>query len=118
MTKKEKQRKENNEVLQYYNKYLKDINYYEQSKLFNCQAWYGMKQSVILNGKLVYDVIPLKSYSTVVAYIVKDYANNDTICIDVLRYVYGYTATSAKHIAKFFNLLSRDSYKILRYKDI
>lgn len=117
MTKKELQRNENMTVLQYYYEYLKDINFYEQSKLFNCQAWYGMQQSVILNGKLVLDAIPLKSYNTIVAYIVKDYTNNETVCIDVLRYVYGYSATSAKHIAKFFNLLSRDSCKILRYKD-
>lgn len=39
----------------------------------------------------------LKSYNTVVAFIVKD---ND-ILVDILRYVYGYSATSAQHIAKF-----------------
>lgn len=39
----------------------------------------------------------LESYSTLVAAIVK---SNQTL-IDMLRYTYGYTATSAQHIAKF-----------------
>ena len=39
----------------------------------------------------------LQSYNTVVAFIDK---TTDT-CYDVLRMVYGYTATSAQHIAKF-----------------
>ena len=41
----------------------------------------------------------LKSYNTIIAFIDK---NTDT-CYDVLRYVYGYTSTSAQHIAKFRN---------------
>lgn len=39
----------------------------------------------------------LKSYSTVVAFIRKD----DCECFDILRKVYGYTSTNARHIAKF-----------------
>lgn len=39
----------------------------------------------------------LKSYDTIIAFIDK---NTDT-CYDVLRYVYGYTPTSAQHVAKF-----------------
>lgn len=39
----------------------------------------------------------LISYSTLVAFI--DRRTNT--CYDILRYSYGYTATSAKHIAKF-----------------
>ena len=39
----------------------------------------------------------LQSYSTIIAYIDKA---TDT-CTDILRMVYGYTATSAQHIAKF-----------------
>lgn len=39
----------------------------------------------------------LQSYRTIVAVIDR---TTDT-CIDVLRYVYGYTATSAQHISKF-----------------
>lgn len=41
----------------------------------------------------------LKSYSTFVAFIRK----KDCECFDILRNVYGYTATSAQHIAKFKN---------------
>lgn len=39
----------------------------------------------------------LRSYNTVVAVIDKDTGN----CYDVLRMVYGFTATSAQHITKF-----------------
>ena len=39
----------------------------------------------------------LRSYETFVALIVK----NTNTCIDMLRQVYGYTHTSAQHIAKF-----------------
>lgn len=39
----------------------------------------------------------LKSYASYVAFIRK----SDGECFDVLRRVYGYTATSAQHIAKF-----------------
>ena len=39
----------------------------------------------------------LQSYNTIVAFIEK---STDT-CYDILRLVYGYTATSAQHIAKF-----------------
>lgn len=46
-------------------------------------------------GKLMYYV--LRSYQTIVAAID---VSNDTL-YDFLRYVYGYTATSAKHISKF-----------------
>ena len=41
--------------------------------------------------------VVLRSYNTLVAFIDK---NTDTL-YDVLRYVYGYTATSSQHIAKF-----------------
>lgn len=46
----------------------------------------------------------LKSYSTIVAIISK---RTDTL-YDVLRFVYGYTATSAQHIAKFNHDYSRN----------
>lgn len=39
----------------------------------------------------------LCSYQTIIAFIDKD----SDICYDVLRLVYGYTATSAKHISAF-----------------
>ena len=41
----------------------------------------------------------LRSYNTVVAVIEKSTGT----CYDILRAVYGYTATSAQHIAKFSN---------------
>lgn len=41
----------------------------------------------------------LVSYSTLVAYI-----DSDGVLVDILRLVYGYTPTSAKHIAKFRNM--------------
>ena len=46
-------------------------------------------------GELMYYV--LRSYQTIVAAID---VSNDTL-YDFLRYVYGYTATSAQHISKF-----------------
>lgn len=46
-------------------------------------------------GEILYFV--LRSYNTIVAFIE---VNTDTL-YDFLRYAYGYTATSAQHIAKF-----------------
>lgn len=43
------------------------------------------------------DYIILVSYNSLVAFI------KDGVLYDVLRYVYGYTSTSAQHIAKFAN---------------
>ena len=43
------------------------------------------------------DFYVLRSYSTIIAVIEKD----TDILYDFLRYVYGYTATSAQHISKF-----------------
>jgi hypothetical protein len=58
------------------------------------------------------DYIVLVSYNTLVAFIDK----NEEIFVDVLRLVWGYTATSAQHIAKF-----RQDYghgcRVLRYDD-
>ena len=41
----------------------------------------------------------LRSYNTLVAVVEKSTGN----CYDILRVAYGYTATSAQHIAKFSN---------------
>lgn len=43
------------------------------------------------------DFIVLRSYNTIVAF----YNKHTNEFFDVLRYVYGYTATSAQHISKF-----------------
>ena len=56
-------------------------------RLHKCQAYVYETDSYYL----------LKSYSTFVAFIRK----SDCECFDILRNVYGYTATSAQHIAKF-----------------
>jgi len=56
-------------------------------RLRTCQA------SVIIFD----DYFLLRSYNTLVAFIDR---KTDTL-YDVLRYVYGYTSTSAQHIAKF-----------------
>lgn len=60
-------------------------------RLDNCQAWIIQLDDFIL----------LKSYNTVVAVFEK----NTGFLADVLRVVYGYTTTSAKHIAKFRHIL-------------
>lgn len=52
----------------------------------------------------------LVSYNTVVAAI-----DNDNRLYDFLRYVYGYTATSAQHIAKFRNDYGGRFCKVVRY---
>ena len=55
----------------------------------------------------------LRSYNTVVAL----YHIKTGLLVDILRYVYGYTATSAQHIAKFRKLM-RERYgtcEMIRY---
>ena len=52
----------------------------------------------------------LKSYATFVAFIRK----SDGECFDILRNVYGYTSTSAQHIAKFKHDYHAKSYQIWR----
>lgn len=59
-------------------------------KLYQCSAEWGF-----LGGWLVV----LKSYSTIVCV----YNPDTNEIFDFLRLVYGYTATSAQHIAKFRN---------------
>lgn len=55
----------------------------------------------------------LISYTTTVAFIDK----REQKAYDILRLVYGYTSTSAQHIAKFFNDYAR-GYEQYRYYDI
>ena len=56
-------------------------------RLRSCSAWVAETDNYYI----------LKSYNTMVAFIDK---RTDTL-YDVLRLVYGYTATSAQHISKF-----------------
>ena len=55
----------------------------------------------------------LKSYDTFVALVIRD--GERTACYDFLRYVYGYTATSAQHIAKFFSDYADKTAERFRY---
>lgn len=57
--------------------------------------------------------IVLTSYTTTVAFIDK----REQKAYDILRLVYGYTSTSAQHIAKFFNDYAR-GYEQYRYYGI
>ena len=66
-------------------------------------------------GELLYYV--LRSYNTIVAAID---VRTDTL-YDFLRYVYGYTATSAQHIAKFgldYGMSKWGCANVLTYRDI
>ena len=69
-------------------------------RLHKCQAYVYETCSYYL----------LKSYATFVAFIRK----SDGECFDILRNVYGYTSTSAQHIAKFKNDYNAASCQIWR----
>lgn len=55
----------------------------------------------------------LRSYNTIVAWV--EYRDGMLVGVDVLRYVYGYTSTSAQHIAKFFHDIGVE--KVIRIVD-
>lgn len=77
---------------------------------------YGLYPSTRLN-KCQADVIVtenyfiLRSYSTIVAVIVKDGKK----LIDVLRHEYGYKVTSAQHITKFAKIYGAEEKYTWRY---
>ena len=56
----------------------------------------------------------LKSYDTIVAFIDK----NTRQKFDILRKVYGYTSTSAQHIAKFFSDYGDFRVSIYTYREV
>ena len=86
--KKSEQLKINNLCMDAYNAALDDLKHLEKIKrLRSCSA-------VVVTTENYYI---LKSYNTVVAVIDR---KSDTL-YDVLRIVYGFTRTSAQHIAKF-----------------
>ena len=62
---------------------------FEWKQLRNCQAYVAETENFYI----------LRSYNTIVAVIRKKYGQS----YDFLRYVYGYTATSAQHISKFIH---------------
>ena len=75
-------------AIETYNKYVDEHDFvFDWSRLDYCTAWTAD----------VGDYYVLKSYNTIIAIIYKPTG----VMYDVLRYVYGYTSTSAKHIAKF-----------------
>lgn len=88
--KKSEQIKINEQVLGVYKEVYNTIRYADEiewKRLRTCQA------RVALIGKFSV----LQSYDTVIAVI----DNTTDTLYDFLRYVYGYTSTSAQHIAKF-----------------
>lgn len=61
-----------------------------------------------------YEIVVLQSYSTVVAMAYIDEEDKRIRVHDFLRIVYGYTSTSAQHIAKFRNEM-REKAKLKGY---
>lgn len=64
-----------------------ETSYENKGRLRSCTAWVYETENYWI----------LKSYNTIIAVTSKDTG----VCYDVLRVVYGYTSTSAQHIAKF-----------------
>ena len=87
--KKQEQTSINEAVLYHYNKYISDETQipYNTHRLRPCSACVYYTD----------DYIVLQSYATVIAIIDR----KTMILYDFLRYVYGYTATSVQHLAKF-----------------
>ena len=64
-------------------------------RLHTCQAWHTFDCGIRV----------LRSYNTIVAAI---FPGDPSTCYDLSRIVYGYTATTSQHIAKFCNLYNAD----------
>ena len=84
---------ENVKVLDNFNKALDDLQVYTRSHDVPLKRLRSSSAYVIETDNYYL----LRSYNTIVAVIDK----HNNVCYDVLRHVYGYTATSAKHISKF-----------------
>lgn len=79
----------------------------------NAKSWESVRQlrnchATVFETKKYYFLL---SYDTFVAAIKKD--TNE--CIDVLRYVYGYTSTSCQHIRKFFKDYTNKPYEYTEF---
>mgnify|MGYP003366949767 CR=1 FL=1 len=95
-------------------------------KVESAMKWYNAKikhTDMVLVGRLrqcsavIYttpDYIILKSYNTIVAFIDKD----KMALYDFSRYVYGYTSTTAQHIAKFARDYNIDCESIYTWKEV
>ena len=84
------QKQENDEIeseVNFFNEYFRSSSYGTAKQLRNCQAKVYTSERFYV----------LQSYNTIVAFIDRE---TDTL-YDVLRFVYGYTNTSAQHIRKF-----------------
>lgn len=104
MTQKEKQQIINNAVQLAMNDFEKqNSGLIRVGRLRTCNA------TVYVNDRY----IVLISYKTAVAFIDKQ----EQKAYDILRLVYGYTSTSAQHIAKFFSDYAR-GYEQYRYYNI
>lgn len=111
MTRKEMQEMDNKVALELFKEFQNDIeevpDTLKGTQLRHCTAW-------------VYDTSKyyiLRSYNTIIAFIIKE----DDILVDMLRYVYGYTSTSAQHIAKFNHDYGKAKYGCVQritYKDL
>lgn len=101
--KKSEQMQINQKVEEMQDECFKELSYYNSpfsNQLDYCQAWIKETKNFIV----------LKSYNTVIACINK----SDNTLYDFLRLVYGYTATSAKHISKFrhmYNVVNEYTYR-------
>lgn len=88
------QKQVNREVEAYVFRYsYRALHQFGSERLRNCNAVVIFLED-ILTGEVIF---ALQSYDTIVAVI------DGREAYDFLRYVYGYTATSAQHIAKFFH---------------
>lgn len=85
--KKEVQKEINEIVLRAYDSAMKEVDHHYGIRLRSCNAYVYESEHFYL----------LRSYNTIIACIHK----KSNTMYDFLRYVYGYTSTSAQHISKF-----------------
>ena len=91
------EKKVNNNIIEKeWEKAKQEIDHKCGTRLRTCTAWVYETE----------DYYFLRSYDTIVAFIDK----STDICYDVLRLVYGYTATSSRHISKFDQDYGQDKW--------
>lgn len=78
-------------------------DYSAKQRLRSCTAYKYYFKKEGTSYDIAYEIVVLQSYSTVVALAYIDEEDERISVHDFLRIVYGYTATSAQHIAKFRN---------------
>ena len=105
MTKKEKQIEVNKNAMIGMDLWNESVVVESRERLYHCNAF-------ILH--LDNHCIALQSYGTFVAL----FDEESGYLYDLLRYTYGYTATSANHIAKFRNMLRGRIHGEFRYYPI